>query len=142
MIQDYIAKQSITINASIEKVWEALTKPELIKEYFFGTEVTTDWRVGSAIIYRGEWQGKSYEDKGTILEVSPNERLVSTYWSSMSNKPDQPENYKTVAYDLKTKDGQTEVMITQDNNSTEEEKNHSEKNWAAVLDGLKKLLEK
>ena len=74
-----IAKVTTTINAPPSKVWDALTKPALIKRYLFGTEVTTDWKVGSPITYRGEWQGKTYEDKGKILEIEPGKRLASTF---------------------------------------------------------------
>ena len=59
MNETFIAKTSITINAPKSKVWDALTKPELIKQYLFGTEVTTDWQVGSPIIYKGIWEGKA-----------------------------------------------------------------------------------
>src|SRR5216684_1074674 len=100
MANNFIAKKTISINAPAAKIWEALTKPELIKQYLFGTQVTTDWKVGSPIIYKGEWQGKSYEDKGKILKIEPNKLIVSTYWSSMSGMPDAPENYKTVSYEL------------------------------------------
>jgi len=136
-----LAQATITINAPASKVWEALTKPELIKQYLFGTEVTTDWRVGSPITYKGEWQGKAYEDKGKILQVEPGKLLVSTFWSSLSGVPDVPENYKTVRYELSPAGGGTKLMITQDNNTTQEEATHSEQNWNMVLDGLKKLLE-
>ena len=40
------------------EVWEALTSPQMIQQYLFGTQVTTDWQVGSPITYRGVWQGK------------------------------------------------------------------------------------
>ena len=63
----------INILATATEVWGALTKPELIKKYFFGTDVISDWKVGSPIIFKGEWKDKHYEDKGTILEVAPNE---------------------------------------------------------------------
>ena len=55
---------SIDVNAPAAKVWEALTNPEIVKKYFFGTNVKTDWKVGSPIIWEGEWEGKSYRDKG------------------------------------------------------------------------------
>jgi uncharacterized protein YndB with AHSA1/START domain len=136
-----IARATTTINAPASKVWDALTKPELIKQYLFGTEVTTDWRVGSPITYRGEWQGKSYEDKGKILEIEPRKRLVSTFWSSLAGLPDTPEYYKTVRYELAPEGDRTKLTITQDNNATQEEADHSEQNWRMVLDGVKKLLE-
>ncbi len=142
MNEKFIAKATTTINAPASKVWDALTKPELIKQYMFGTDVISDWKVGSPITYRGEWQGKTFEDKGKVLEVKREESLVSTHWSPLSGVPDSPENYHTVAYHLLEKDGKTEVSITQDNNANEEEKAESEKNWKQMLEGLKNLLEK
>lgn len=47
-----------TINAPLEKVWKALTEPEIVKQYFFGTDLVTDWKVGSPIIFQGEWEGQ------------------------------------------------------------------------------------
>jgi uncharacterized protein YndB with AHSA1/START domain len=141
MNNKFIAKATARINAPASKVWAALTTPEIMKQYLFGADVITDWKVGSPIIYRGEWEGKPFEDKGTILKFEPEKRLVSTHWSPLSGVPDTPENYHTVTYELLGKDGSTEVTITQDNNASEEEKLHSEQNWKTMLDGLKKMLE-
>jgi len=141
MKNTFTAKATTTINASASEVWAALTKPELIKQYLFDTEVISDWKVGSPIIYKGEWEGKAFEDKGEILKVEPAKLLMSTHWSPLSGVPDSPENYHTVTYTLAEMGQSTEVTITQDNNSTEEEKAHSEENWKTVLEGLKKMLE-
>ena len=86
-----IAKATATINAPASKVWDALTKPDQIKQYLFGTDVTTDWKVGSPITYKGEWKGKAYEDKGKVLKVEPGKRLVSTFWSSLAGLPLLPK---------------------------------------------------
>lgn len=142
MNDKFTAKAKTTIHAPASKVWDAITRPHLIKQYLFGTNVISDWKVGSLIIYKGEWQGKPFEDKGQILEMEPEKLLVSTHWSPLSGVPDSPENYHTVSYLLSAKDGNTEVTITQDNNASEEEKAHSEENWKQVLEGMKKLLEK
>jgi uncharacterized protein YndB with AHSA1/START domain len=141
MEKTYVATASTTIDAPASKVWEAITKPELIKKYMFGTDVVSDWKVGSPIVYKGVWQGKPFEDKGQILEVVPEKRLVSTHWSPTSGVPDLPENYHKVTYRLSENDGKTEVTILQDNNASEEEKSHSEENWRTVLQGLKQILE-
>ena len=135
------AKATTVINAPASKVWDALTEPEQIKQYLFGTQVTTDWHVGSPITYKGEWKGKAYEDKGKVLEVEPRKRLVSTFWSALAGLPDTPENYKTVRYELAPEGDRTKLTITQDNNATQEEATEAEKNWRMVLDGIKKLLE-
>lgn len=136
-----IVKAATTINAPASKVWDALTQPEQIKQYMFGSQVTTDWKVGSPISYKGEWKGKSYEDKGKVLEIEPRKRLVSTFWSALAGLPDKPENYKTVGYELVPEGGQTKLTITQDNNATQEEATEAEKNWKMVLEGIKKLVE-
>ncbi|MBI3579762.1 MAG: SRPBCC domain-containing protein [Ignavibacteriales bacterium] len=142
MSTTFIAKAAITINAPAAKVWHALTNPELIKQYLFGTEVTTDWQPGSSITYRGVWKGKTYEDKGKILQVDPEKLLVSTFWSSLSGVPDLPEHYKTITYKLSAEGKGTKITLTQDNNANQQEAQHSEENWKMVLNALKQLLEK
>jgi uncharacterized protein YndB with AHSA1/START domain len=141
MNDKFTAKAKTTIHAPASKVWDALTKPDLIKQYLFGSDVISDWKVGSPIIYKGEWEGKSFEDKGKVLEIEPRKLLRSTHWSPLSGVPDSPENYHTVTYELSEKDGNTDVTITQDNNASEEEREHSEQNWKTVLDNMKRLLE-
>ena len=141
MNNTFISKASTTINIPMSKVWDALTKPHIIKQYLFGTEVTTDWQVGSPITYKGLWNGKAYEDKGKVVQIEVEKLLVSTFWSSLSGLPDVPENYKTVRYELTPDGNGTRLTITQDNNESQEDANHSEQNWKMVLDGLKKLLE-
>jgi uncharacterized protein YndB with AHSA1/START domain len=138
----FIATASIGIKAKAEEVWDALTNPELIKLYLFGTEVSSEWKVGSSITYKGIWQGKPYEDKGKIIQMVPKKLLKSTFWSSLSGLPDRQENYNTVIYELAEADGQTVLTVTQDNNPTQDSADHSKSNWQAVLKTLKELLEK
>jgi len=137
----YKARAATIIDAPASKVWEVLTRPELIQQYMFGTQVTTDWQVGSPITYSGTWQGKLYQDKGVVLRVEPDKLLVSTFWSSLSGLPDLPENYNTVRYELEPDGDRTMLTVVQDNNATPEDADHSAQNWSTVLDGLKKLLE-
>jgi uncharacterized protein YndB with AHSA1/START domain len=137
-----VGSVSSRIDAPATKVWEALTKPTLIKQYFFGTKVRTDWKPGSAIIFTGEWNGKSYEDKGTIVDAQPFKVLKYKYWSSMSGAADVPENYANITYELSDEDGETMLTVLQDNIPDEKTKTHSEANWKTVLDNLKHLLEK
>ena len=141
MSNTFISTASTTVNAPASKVWDALTNPNLIKQYLLGTQVICDWQVGSPIIYKGEWQGKSYQDKGEILQVEPEKLLVSTFWSSLSGLPDTPENYKTVRYEMTTEGDKIKLTLTQDNNATQEDSNHSDEFWNKVLDTLKKLVE-
>jgi uncharacterized protein YndB with AHSA1/START domain len=136
------AKVKTNINAPVEKVWDALTKPEIIKQYFFGTQTTTTWEKGSPITFDGEWQGTSYHDKGTILDIQKNRLIKYNYWSSMSGIEDKPENYVIVTYELVEREPDVELTITQENIPDEKTKEHSEANWRKVLDDLKKLVER
>jgi uncharacterized protein YndB with AHSA1/START domain len=142
MSQNLIAKATTTIKAPASKVWEALTKPELIKQYLFGTEAVSAWKVGSPIEFRGVWDGKPYKDKGTILQMQPEKLFQHTYFSSFSGMKDSPENYANVSYELAEEDGQTNVTVRQENIQDEKVKEHSEQNWTMVLKGLKELLER
>ncbi len=129
-----------TINAPIEKVWDALTNPEILKQYFFGTELITTWKVGDEIAFQGEWEGQKYKDRGIVLEYSQNDKLAYSYLSSWSGKEDKPENYLWVGYEVKVIDGGTALTISQTNYDEESAKN-SEGNWASILDEMKKLIE-
>lgn len=142
MKSNITGKASISINASASKVWEALTTPSIIKQYFFGTDAVSDWKVGSPLIFKGEWQGNKYEDKGTILESVPQKLFKYSYWSSMSGMEDKPENYVDVTYALAGNNDGTTLTITQENIPDEKTKEHSEENWRKVIGDLKNLLEK
>lgn len=139
---DHIANSEILIDASIEKVWDALVNPEIIKEYMFRTTVISDWTEGSKIVWQGEWKGKTYEDKGKILKIVPGKQLQYSHFSPLTGLEDSPENYHTVTVGLGESNNQTLVSLSQDNNATEKEKEHSESNWKMMLTGLKELLEK
>jgi uncharacterized protein YndB with AHSA1/START domain len=140
--KNIIAKAQVTINAPIHKVWDALVNPATIKKYMFGTTVTSDWKEGSKITWKGEWKGKPYEDKGEILELVPEKKLEYSHFSPLTGDPDVPENYHTVTIVTEPMGKQTFVTLTQDNNKTDEARQHSEENWNLMLKQLKALLEK
>lgn len=143
----YSSTASIVINASREKVWAAITKPEILKQYFFGTDMDTTWDVGSPIFFRGEWEGKAYEDKGTVLEYEPLQSLSYNYWSAFSGLEDKPDLYQIIRFDLENatpEDGKSEatkITISQSNVATKETADHSAQNWNTVFEAMKKLLE-
>jgi uncharacterized protein YndB with AHSA1/START domain len=141
MDTDFTSKAEFLINAPKSKIWEALTDPKVLKQLYFGADIITNWKVGSPILYKGEWQGKPYEDKGTIIKFERETLLVSTHWSPLSGVPDIPENYHTVTFELSGKNGGTKVSIIQDNNASDEEKRQSDQFWKTLLEGLKRIVE-
>ena len=136
-----IANAQALIDAPLDKVWDAFTNPATIKKYMFGTTVSSDWKNGSDITWKGEWKGKEYEDKGKIIQIKPKTYLQYTHFSPLLGVPDLPENYHTVTVKLTPKNGSTIVLLSQDNNKSDDARQHSEDNWTMMLTELKKLME-
>jgi uncharacterized protein YndB with AHSA1/START domain len=141
-VVDHVAVAETEIDASPDRVWHALTDPTAIEKYLFGSKVETDWKPGSRIVWRGEYEGRPYEDHGRILEVDPGHRLELTHFSPLGGAEDAPENYHTIVYELEQDGGKTRVRLSQDNNPTEEQAAHARDTWETMLSGLKEVVEK
>ncbi|ASU35379.1 SRPBCC family protein [Mucilaginibacter xinganensis] len=135
-------KTTIKFKAPIAEVWKGLTDPAMVEQYFFGTRLHSDWKVGGPITFSGEWEGNKYEDGGIILDIDAPKFLKYTYWSSMSGTENKPENYNNITYELDETADETTLVITQDGVKNQEAADHSEQNWQSVFDGLKKIIEK
>lgn len=132
---------NIEINANKDKVWDILINPDKIRTYLFGTTVSSDWRSGSDIIFQGEYQGCSYQDKGKILEVKKEELLEYTYWSSLSGLEDKLQNYSLIIYELEKEKEKTKFTLTQIGFVNKEAQQHSYTNWKTILDRVKQIAE-
>jgi uncharacterized protein YndB with AHSA1/START domain len=141
MDKGLIAQASVSIHAPNTKVWDALVNPAMISQYMFGTEVVSEWKEGSPIVWKGTWQGKSYEDKEIILKIELGKTLEYSHFSPLSGLPDAPVNYHNLIYKLSEDGDKTLVSLSQDNNATENTREHSQKMWESLLSSLKKLLE-
>jgi uncharacterized protein YndB with AHSA1/START domain len=144
-----LIKNTITINAPVSKVWNALIDPEQTKKYMFGCETVSEWKVGSSLLWKGSYDGKEMVFvKGTILELIPEKLLKYTTFDPNSTIADVPENYLTVTYELETLNGQTVFTVTQGdyNKVAEGEKRYKEsynngQGWDPILVEIKKLVE-
>ena len=140
-MQGLIADARARIGAPVSVVWDALVTPETIRQYMFGTTVSSEWKAGSAITWRGVWQGRAYEDRGVILKIVQGHLISYSHYSPLAGLPDDPENYHNVTIELTSDGDGTVVSLSQDNNPSEEARDHSQRNWETMLAGLKKLLE-
>jgi uncharacterized protein YndB with AHSA1/START domain len=137
----FVATAQSDVAAPPERVWAALTDPEQIASYMQGSRVTTTWEVGTPITWDGEYDGRSYQDKGEVLTYDEPRVLSVTHYSPMMGQPDEPENYHTLVYTL-TEDGDgTHLELTQDGNESQEQADQFGRNWQGMLDGLKSLVE-
>ena len=79
--ESFIARAEIKIYAPSKKVWDALVNSGIIRQYMFNTNAISDRKEGSSIMWRGEWQGKPYEDRGVILRLEPERLLRYSHFS-------------------------------------------------------------
>ncbi|MFD2360878.1 MULTISPECIES: SRPBCC domain-containing protein [unclassified Arthrobacter] len=142
MPEDHVATSTTTIEARPGRVWEVITDPAAVKEFMFGAEVQTDWKVGSPITWQGEWEGKPFQDKGEIRDIVPGRKLVYTHFSPMSGQEDKPENYHTLEWTLEDQGGATRLTLAQDNNPTPEAAAHSKAMWDKLVGDVKALAER
>lgn len=143
MRNDLIVSKSIIINTSIEKIWDVLINPEQIKEYLFGTETVTSWKIGESVVFKGNYNGHEYQDHGTVLENIQFEKLSYSYWSGFSGLEDKPENYSIVTYELKkVETNKVEFTWTQKGYAAEENYKHSLDGMAALLKTIKDIAER
>ncbi|MBX2906705.1 MAG: SRPBCC domain-containing protein [Taibaiella sp.] len=136
----------ITINATPERVWDALTNPDITQQYMFGCRSVSDWKPGSRLDWVGTHEGKDVTYvTGKIVTFQPYERFVYTVIDPMAKYELTPENHLTVDCTLKQLGNSTHVLVTQGDYTkvAEGEKRYGHGNgWVGVLNAIKDLLEK
>lgn len=145
-----IVKNVITINAPAAKVWDALVNPEQTKKYMFGCETVSDWKPGSPLLWKMNYEGKEMIPvKGNVLEIQPFKLLKYTVIDPTASYPDIPENYLNVTYELEEQDGKTILTVSQDGfeDAADGEKRYQDvynkgEGWNPILVQIKELIEK
>ena len=132
---------SIKISASIQRVWNVITKPEFVKLWQYGSELLTDWKVGSEIRFKTEWEGKTLEQWGKVLDVQQNKLVKYTLFAPRPGLEDKPENYFEMSYVLTPENGQTKLEIIQNDNRPEAVQEEPQGEENPILQGLKRIAE-
>jgi uncharacterized protein YndB with AHSA1/START domain len=104
----------VKIIAPKRKVWLALTVPDLVKQWQYGSDLLTTWEVGTPIVFRNEWNGQVFEQKGNVLEFVPESRLKYTLFFPHADLQDVPENYFFMTYELTESEGVTSLLVRQE----------------------------
>ncbi|HUQ97139.1 MAG TPA: SRPBCC domain-containing protein [Chitinophagaceae bacterium] len=136
-----INTSAIIINASKQNVWESLTQPQLVKQWQYGSDLTTTWEPRTPIRFRTVWEDTVFEQWGQVLEVQPTGFLKYTLFAPRPGLEDKPENYFTMLYRLSGENGQVKLEIIQEDNrpGAVEEAPQGDEN--GVLQALKKVAE-
>ena len=125
----YVSK----IRTTPAKLWEALTNPDFIQQYWFGARNNSTWKVGDPI--------ESYDEgqlswKGTILSCTP-EKEVSFSFDHLTDEPPS-----TVRFQLEPLDGEVQLTIVhEDFQEVSPIRDRVSNGWPKIIAGIKSLLE-
>jgi len=127
------------IETTPEKLWEALTSSEFSKRYWFGTELRTDWKIGSpfALVMNG-----TTTDVGEILEVDPPRRLSYSFKHVLNDKM-RNESATKVVFTIEPHGKLMKLTLTHEGFAEGSKLlDGISKGWPAILSSLKSLLER
>ncbi|WP_029289693.1 SRPBCC family protein [Cellulomonas sp. HZM] len=133
---DHVARAEKLVHASPDAVFDALTFSGTDEDIMFGATVTSDWQPGSTVTWAGEWEGKQFEDSGTVVAVERPTRLVVTQETSTAGGETTTHATHTITYTLTPEDDGTRVVLEQDGNDSAEQAEQFAANWQASLDGV------
>jgi uncharacterized protein YndB with AHSA1/START domain len=130
-------ESEITVAATPDDVWSALTDPEKTKSYYYGTEILSDWQPGS------RWTSESGDElylDGEILEVQAPRRLVQSFHVAIE-EPAASDPPSRVTWEIEpVGDGLTRVRLIHEE-MPQATRDYVEGGWERILSGLKSMLE-
>ena len=140
MTRETLSYVYVTYIASTpEKVFEAITKPDLARRYW-GHENVSDWKPGSKWEHVRANDERTVELVGKVVETSPPTRLVIT-WANASQAAD-PDAYSRVTFDIEPYDDMVRLTVRHDElQAGSGMANGIQKGWPIVLSSLKSFLE-
>lgn len=127
------------IRTTPKKLWQALTGPEFIRRYFYGTTHESDWKPGSS------WKMKSPDgrvcDAGEVLESEPRRKLALKWRHELDPKL-RAEGFSRMTYEIEKQDGMVKLTVTHEMDRANSGLIDAVSGgWPPILSSLKSLLE-
>jgi uncharacterized protein YndB with AHSA1/START domain/DNA-binding transcriptional ArsR family regulator len=131
---------TVFIRAPREKVWDAITRPEFTRRYFYGSEATRPWKVGEMQVFKQHDTDRLLVE-GEVIEFDPPRRLVHG-WTVHYDEALTAEGASRLTWELEDVDGITRLTAIHDDfPSGSKVYDNVAGGWPFVLSGLKTLVE-
>src|SRR5215211_5309321 len=127
----------IYIKTTPERLWEAITDPEMRAKYSFGVQTSSDWAEGSN--YKSSVPGVIDIAEGENLEVDPPRRLVQSFNALWSDDV-KAVGTSRVTWDIEPIGDSCRLTVTHDQ-LPEDAHDEVYGGWPQILSGLKTFLE-
>lgn len=114
MVNDVIIARSAVLNATPERVWEALTHPGMTKQYYYNCEITSDWQKGSAIRWKGNYRGREIESDGQILEIIPGRKIKYSGFDRLATDDFSQSGDIHITHEIVPQGNSTKLLTTID----------------------------
>jgi uncharacterized protein YndB with AHSA1/START domain/DNA-binding transcriptional ArsR family regulator len=129
----------IYIRTSPDRLWEAITDPEIRAKYNFGSSVTSDWTAGAALVMSHPGAPDGPLGRGEIIEIDPPHRLVHTMTALWSDDV-EAEGESRVTWEIEQVADSCRLTVTHDQ-LREGANDELYGGWPMILSGLKTWLE-
>jgi activator of hsp90 ATPase len=130
----------IFIKAGPGAIWDAITKPDFTRHYFYGSRIETTGEPDSPCVYKSDDDAALVD--GEVLESDPGHRFVIT-WRSLYHPPSADEPASRVTWLIEPREG-GHCCLTVVHDRLDDSPNTAENvgaAWMFVLSGLKTVVE-
>ena len=121
------------------KLWEALTRGELTRQYWYGRRIESDWKVQSPVRFYDR-DSEKVTDAGAVLECDPPRRLVYTFRPEFNDEV-RKMGFSRVAFTIEGVDSMCKLTLVHDELKDQEMADGFQQGWAPILSSLKTFLE-
>ncbi len=112
MVNDVIITRSVLLNATPERVWEALTHPGMTRQFLSNCDVFCDWKEGSTLRWTGNYQGRDIDAEGQVLEVIPGKLIKYSGFDRLTEGDSSREGDVHITHEIIPQGGKTKLLTT------------------------------
>ncbi|MCC9144099.1 MULTISPECIES: SRPBCC domain-containing protein [unclassified Arthrobacter] len=137
MVNDNAQLYSMDVSATADQAWKALTDPEVVRRWYFGTAPRTSWEVGSTIDYVDDDGGTQIT--GILLEVDAprtfSHTFIATWYGTENDQGSLQWQLEPAA------EGTRIILVHRDRHAGSREGSETDEGSQRLMDSLRKVLE-